>query len=56
VARVAPDGAVPDVTAAGNEVRVRVSAAVAPLGPLPWRVTVTAEAVAQLEPAAGPAG
>jgi hypothetical protein len=29
---------------------------VAPLGPLPWRVTVTAEAVAQVEPGAGPAG
>ncbi|WP_346621452.1 TadE family type IV pilus minor pilin [Blastococcus montanus] len=51
--RVAPDGARTTVTGAAGEVRVRVSAEVAPLGPVPWRVTVTAEAVAQREPAAG---
>ncbi len=52
VGRAAPEGVRTDVTAAGEEVRVQVSAEVAPLGPLPWRVTVSAEAVAQVEPGA----
>jgi hypothetical protein len=39
-----------EVTAAGEEVRVTVSAEIRPLGPLPVRVPVTAEAVAVLEP------
>ena len=56
VGRVAPEGAGSEVTASGDEVRVRVSVAVAPLGPLPWRVTVAAEAVTRIEPGAGPAG
>lgn len=50
--RAAPDGAVIGVTVAGDEVRVTVSAEVRPLGPLPLRVPVTAEAVALLEPGA----
>lgn len=49
-ARPAPDGATTSVTAEGDRVRVTVSAEVAPLGPVPLRVRVTAEAVAQREP------
>ena len=55
-AAAAPDGARTDMTATDGEVRVAVTVEVAPLGPLPWRVTVSAEAVAQREPGAGPAG
>ena len=51
-----PDGAVADLAVAGEEVRVTVAAEVAPLGPLPLRVRVRAEAVAQLEPGASGAG
>ena len=50
--RAAPGGAVIAVKVAGDEVRVTVSAEVRPLGPLPLRVPVTAEAVALLEPGA----
>ncbi len=48
-ARVAPDGAVTAVVVAGGEVRVTVSAEVAPLGAGPG-VGVRASAVARLEP------
>jgi Flp pilus assembly protein TadG len=48
--RAAPDGASTDVTSEGEDVRVRVSVRVAPLGPLPLRVEVSAEALAQREP------
>ncbi|MDK3257310.1 TadE family type IV pilus minor pilin [Blastococcus capsensis] len=44
--RAAPDGARTTVVTGAGEVSVRVTAEVAPLGPLPWRVTVTADAVA----------
>lgn len=50
VRRTAPAGAVVDVALAGDEVRVRVSAPVAPLGPVPLEVPVAAEAAALLEP------
>jgi Flp pilus assembly protein TadG len=50
VDRAAPQGAVSTVTVEGDEVRVAVSAGIAPLGPVPLRVTVSAEAVAVLEP------
>ncbi|MGY1828573.1 MULTISPECIES: TadE family type IV pilus minor pilin [unclassified Blastococcus] len=54
--RAAPPGARTAIAAGGDELRVTVAAEVRPLGPLPWRVTVTAEAVARLEPAAGSPG
>jgi Flp pilus assembly protein TadG len=52
-AQTAPDGAVSGVVVSCGEVRVTVSADVAPLGPIPLRVEVGATAVAQLEPGAG---
>jgi Flp pilus assembly protein TadG len=52
VRRVAPAGAVVDVTLDGDEVRVTVSAPVAPLGPVPLQVPVAAEAAGLLEPGA----
>jgi Flp pilus assembly protein TadG len=52
VRRAAPDGAAVSVTRTGDEVRVAVAVDVAPLGPVPLRVRVTAEAVARLEPGA----
>jgi Flp pilus assembly protein TadG len=56
VARVAegaaPDGAVTDVGGDGDTVRVTVTATVSPLGPLPWRVEVSATATGMREPAA----
>ncbi len=52
-AAAAPDGARTDVAGDGETVRVTVSATVSPLGPLPWRVEVTASATAVREPAAG---
>lgn len=52
VRRAAPDGAAVGVTRNGEEVRVTVAVDVAPLGPVPLRVRVTAEAVARLEPGA----
>ena len=48
--RIAPDGARTTVAGDAGEVRVRVTAEITPLGPLPWRVTVTADAVALPEP------
>ena len=50
VARAAPEGAVTDVTTGPEEVRVTVTARITPLGPIPLRITVSAEAVALLEP------
>jgi hypothetical protein len=50
VRRAAPDGAEVTVTREGDEVRVGVRVEVAPLGPLPLRVPVSAEAVTRLEP------
>ncbi len=52
--RVAPDGATTAVRADGGQVRVTVSVELAPLGPLPLRTRVSAEAVAQREPGAPP--
>jgi Flp pilus assembly protein TadG len=51
--RAAPDGAVTTVSPEGDEVRVSVSARVAPLGPVPLRITVSAVAVALREPGGG---
>ena len=48
--RAAPDGAATDVTTEADDVRVRVSVRVAPLGLVPLRVRVSAEAVAEREP------
>lgn len=57
VRRAAPEEAVVHVTRNGDEVRVAVAADVAPLGPVPLRIRVAAEAVARLEPgAAGGSG
>jgi Flp pilus assembly protein TadG len=50
--RAAPDGAVTSVRTSADEVTVTVSAAVAPLGPVPLHVTVSADAVALREPGA----
>ncbi len=49
-ARAAPDGAVTTVSPEGEEVRVTVTARIAPLGPVPLSITVSAEAVALREP------
>ena len=56
VRRAAPDGAAADVTRTGDEVRVTIVVEVAPLGPVPLRVPVTAEAVARLEPGVAEGG
>jgi Flp pilus assembly protein TadG len=48
--RAAPEGAVITVSPDGEEVRVTVSARIAPLGPVPLRIPVSAEAVALREP------
>jgi Flp pilus assembly protein TadG len=48
--RAAPHGADASLEIVGDEVRVTVTARVAPLGPVPLRVTVSATAVALLEP------
>ena len=53
--RAAPDGARTEVGGAGETVSVTVSATVSPLGPLPWRVEVSATATGIQEPAAGTA-
>ena len=45
-----PDGAVTVFARTADGVRVTVTAELTPLGPLPIRVPVRAEAVAQLEP------
>jgi Flp pilus assembly protein TadG len=50
VARAGPDGAVAAVAVGAEEVRVTVSADIAPLGPVPLRITVSAAAVALREP------
>ncbi|MGY1802784.1 TadE family type IV pilus minor pilin [Blastococcus sp. SYSU D00922] len=55
VERAAPDGAVTAVSTEGGNVRVTVTARIAPLGPLPLRITVSAEAVALREPDGGTA-
>jgi Flp pilus assembly protein TadG len=52
----APDGAVTDVGGDGDTVRVTVSAIVSPLGPLPWRLEVSATASGVREPGADPVG
>jgi hypothetical protein len=52
VRRAAPNGAVVGFTRDGDEVRVGVTAVVSPLGPVPLRIEVSAEAVARLEPGA----
>ncbi|NIH66138.1 TadE family type IV pilus minor pilin [Modestobacter marinus] len=52
VARAAPDGATTGLDA-GETVRVTVTATVEPLGPLPWRIEVSATATGVREPAAG---
>jgi Flp pilus assembly protein TadG len=52
--RAAPRGAVTAVDADGGEVRITVSAEIAPLGPVPLRITVSAEAVGLREPGGGP--
>jgi hypothetical protein len=49
-ARAAPAGSVVSVAVTADDVRVTVTAEVAPLGSLPLRTTVQAEAVAQREP------
>ena len=51
--RAAPEGAAVAVTAGAEQVSVTVSATVSPLGPLPWRVEVSATATGVREPAAG---
>jgi Flp pilus assembly protein TadG len=57
VRRSAPEGAATTVTVDGDDVRVVVTATIAPLGPVPLEVGVRAEAVARLEPGVtGPAG
>ena len=48
--RAAPDGAATTVSADGSTVTVTVVADVAPLGPVPLQVPVSASAVAQREP------
>jgi Flp pilus assembly protein TadG len=51
--RAAPDGAGTTVAENGTSVAVTVTAEVAPLGPLPLRLRISATAVAQREPGAG---
>jgi hypothetical protein len=46
----APDGATATVAIGGSTVTVTVTAQVAPLGPVPLRVPVSASAVSQREP------
>src|SRR3954447_9883424 len=53
VYRTAPDGAATSITVDDRDVRVRVTARIAALGPVPLRLTVSAEAVAAREPGAG---
>ena len=47
---IAPDGATTTSSVDGEQVRVVVTAEVAPLGPVPLSVDLSAEAVAQREP------
>jgi len=53
VGRAAPQDAVVTVVMGEDEVRVTVTARIAPLGPVPLQITVSAEAVAQREPGDG---
>jgi Flp pilus assembly protein TadG len=53
VSRTAPDGATTTVSAGERDVRVTVTARIAALGPVPLRLTVSAEAVAAREPGTG---
>jgi Flp pilus assembly protein TadG len=53
VGRAAPRDAVVTVVMGKDEVRVTVTARIAPLGPVPLRITVSAEAVALREPGEG---
>ena len=48
--QAAPDGARTTVAVGGSTVTVTVTAEVAPLGPVPLRVPVSASAVSQREP------
>ena len=50
VDRAAPEGAVTTVRPDADHVRVTVEARIAPLGPVPLRITVSSEAVAIREP------
>ena len=50
VDRLSPDGAVTRVSGDGEEVRVTVTVRVAPIGPLPFEVTLSGGAVAVREP------
>jgi Flp pilus assembly protein TadG len=52
VGTAAPDGATVTSTRDGDEVRVAVVVEVAPLGPIPLRIEVSAQAVGRLEPGA----
>jgi Flp pilus assembly protein TadG len=52
VRRAAPGGAEVDAIRDGEDVRVTVTVDVPPLGPVPWRVEVSATAAARLEPGA----
>ena len=51
--RAAPEDAVTTVVLGADDVRVTVSARIAPVGPVPLRVRVSAEAVARREPGSG---
>ena len=53
VGRAAPPGALTHVATGEDEVTVTVTARIAPLGPVPLRITVSAEAVALREPGEG---
>lgn len=53
VRRAAPSGAIATVAVGQDEVRVTVTAGIAPLGPVPVDVPVSAEAVALREPGVG---
>jgi Flp pilus assembly protein TadG len=53
VGRAAPPDARTHVATGGDEVRVTVTARITPLGPVPVRITVSAEAVALREPGEG---
>ena len=48
--RVAPEGMAVAVTQDGENLRVGISGRIAPLGPVPLDVEVSAEATARLEP------
>jgi hypothetical protein len=50
--QVAPDGSRVTVAADGDRVVVSVAVEVAPLGPVPLRIAVSADATARLEPGA----